>query len=120
MGCKVFGSQNHVLVVQGRIWMLMVYYCILSFMYTHAKILTGVFCLMSYFILAQDYQYFYNEAKKALSEKRYQEFYTMIKKAHDLHPYHQTILWNVGVAAALNDKPDEAVAFLTKAININT
>lgn len=88
-------------------------------MYTRAIILTWVSFLMSYFTLAQDYQHFYNEAKKALSEKRYQEFYTLIKKAHELHPYHQTILWYTGVAAALNDKPAESIAFLTKAININ-
>jgi sugar lactone lactonase YvrE len=88
-------------------------------MYTRAIILTWASFLISYFSLAQDYQHFFNEAKKALSEKRYQEFYTLIKKAHELHPYHQTILWYTGVAAALNDKPEESIAFLTKAININ-
>src|SRR5688572_8876561 len=89
-------------------------------MYTRAIILTWASFLISYFSLAQDYQHFFNEAKKALSEKRYQEFYTLIKKAHELHPYHQTILWYTGVAAALNDKPEESIAFLTKAINIST
>ena len=88
-------------------------------MFTRARILTGVFFLIGYFALAQDYQHFFNEAKKALGEKQYQEFYTLIKKAHELHPYHQTILWYAGVAAALNNKPDEAISYLTKAININ-
>jgi sugar lactone lactonase YvrE len=75
---------------------------------------------MSYHLIqGQDYQVFYNEAKTALSEKRYTEFYTSIKKAHELHPYHQTILWYAGVAAALNNEPNESIAFLTKAININ-
>ena len=88
-------------------------------MSARAIILTGVFFLIAYFVIAQDYQHFFNEAKKALGEKRYQEFYTLIKKAHELHPYHQTILWYTGVAAALNDKQDEAISYLTKAININ-
>ena len=88
-------------------------------MFARAIILTGVFFLIGYFASAQDYQHFFNEAKKALDEKRYQEFYTLIKKAHELHPYHQTILWYAGMAAALNDKPDEAILYLTKAININ-
>ena len=95
------------------------YYCILFFMSARPIILTGVFFLTGYFVIAQDYQHFFNEAKKALAEKRYQEFYTLIKKAHELHPYHQTILWYTGVAAALNDKPDEAISYLTRAININ-
>jgi tetratricopeptide (TPR) repeat protein len=83
-------------------------------------ILTSVLLLVSYHLIqGQDYQYFYNEAKTALSEKRYQEFYSSIKKAHELHPYHQTILWYAGVAAALNNRPDESIALLTKAININ-
>ena len=89
-------------------------------MFARALILTGVLFLMGYFALAQGYQHFYSEAKKALDEKRYPEFYTLIKKANELHPYHQTILWYAGVAAAVNDKPDESIAFLTKAININT
>ena len=60
-------------------------------MSARAIILTGVFFLIAYFVIAQDYQHFFNEAKKALGEKRYQEFYTLIKKAHELHHYHQTI-----------------------------
>ncbi|HEX6227740.1 MAG TPA: L-dopachrome tautomerase-related protein [Chryseolinea sp.] len=70
--------------------------------------------------IAQDYQHFFNEGKKAFAEKRYPGFYAQMKKAHELHPYHQTILWYAGVAAALTDHPDEAITFLTKAININT
>ena len=89
-------------------------------MFARILILTGLFFLPGYFALAQGYQHFYNEAKKALDEKRYPEFYTLIKKANELHPYHQTILWYAGVAAALNDKPDESIVFLKKAININT
>ncbi len=89
-------------------------------MFARALNVTGVFFLMGYFALAQGYQQFYNEAKKALDENRYPEFYSLIKKANELHPYHQTILWYAGMAAALNDKPEESIAFLTKAININT
>ena len=88
-------------------------------MCTRAIILTGVFFLIGHFASAQDYQHFFNEAQKAMDEKRYQEFFSLIKKAHELHPYHQTILWYAGMAAALNDKPDEAISYLTRAININ-
>jgi sugar lactone lactonase YvrE len=89
-------------------------------MFARSIILIGGFLLIGYLSLAQGYQHFYDEAKKALDEKHYPEFYTLIKKANALHPYHQTILWYAGVAAALNDKPDESVGFLAKAININT
>jgi len=89
-------------------------------MFARVIILTGGFFLLGYVSLAQGYQHFYNEAKKALEEKHYSEFYTLIEKANALHPYHQTILWYAGMAAALNDKPDESIAFLTKALNINT
>ncbi|HYI78191.1 MAG TPA: hypothetical protein VEW65_11285 [Chryseolinea sp.] len=83
-------------------------------------VFASLLLVMSYHLIqGQDYQYFFNEAKTALDEKRYPEFYTSIKKAHELHPYHQTILWYVGVAAALNNNRDESIAFLTKAININ-
>ena len=88
-------------------------------MFTRVIILTGVFFLIGYFASAQDYQHFFNEAKRALGEKQYQEFYTLVNKAHKLHPYHQTILWYAGMAAALNNKPDEAISHLTKSININ-
>jgi tetratricopeptide (TPR) repeat protein len=88
-------------------------------MFTRAIILLSVFFLLSYFAFAQDYQHFFSEAKKALSDKQYQEFYTLINKAHELHPYHQTILWYAGMAAALTGRPDEAISYLTKAININ-
>ena len=53
--------------------------------------------------IAQDYQHFFNEGKKAFAEKQYTDFYAQMKKAHELHPYHQTILWYAGVAAALTD-----------------
>ena len=60
----------------------MSYYCILFFMFARSLILTGGFFLITYFSLAQGYQHFYNEAKKALEEKHYPEFYTLIKKAN--------------------------------------
>lgn len=82
-------------------------------------IITLTFSLLSSMSLAQDVQYFYSESKKALEGKQYKQFYTMIMKAYDLHPYNQNILWHVGLAAALNNKPDESMRFLTRAININ-
>ena len=49
-------------------------------MSARAIILTGVFFLIVYFVTAQDYQHFFNEAKKALAEKRYQNFIRRLKR----------------------------------------
>jgi DNA-binding beta-propeller fold protein YncE len=46
------------------------------------------------------------------------KFYQTILEAHKLHPYHQGILFNAARAAALNNKPDEAITFLKKAIYV--
>jgi hypothetical protein len=67
----------------------------------------------------QDARYFYTEAKKAQEAKDFEQFYVLIIKAHELHPYHQGILWNAGLAAALNNKPDQAFDFLNRALNID-
>jgi sugar lactone lactonase YvrE len=69
---------------------------------------------------AQDVQYFYSEAKKALAEKNYGHYYDMIQKAYQLHPYNQNVLWHMGMAAAVNGRPDESITFLKRAINIST
>jgi len=43
----------------------------------------------------------------------------LISKANELHPYHQGALYYRGVAAALTNRPAEAVKFLREAILIN-
>lgn len=63
-------------------------------------------------------QKFYNEARDAYKAGDHVKFYTAIMEASKLHPYHQGILYNCGLAAALNNKPEEAVSFLTRAIQI--
>jgi tetratricopeptide (TPR) repeat protein len=58
-------------------------------------------------------------AREAYKAKDYKTFYESILEAHKLHPYHQGILYQAGLASALTGKPDEAITFLSKAIQIN-
>jgi DNA-binding beta-propeller fold protein YncE len=59
-----------------------------------------------------------NQAREAQRAGDNPKFYELILAAHKVHPYHQGILFNTARAAALNNKPEEAIAFLTKAIYI--
>ncbi|MEQ8363347.1 MAG: hypothetical protein RH948_10800 [Cyclobacteriaceae bacterium] len=68
---------------------------------------------------AQDLQHYYNAAKEAYGNKDYKEFYKNIVEANKLHPYHQVILYQLGVAAAHVDKSEEAISALRKAIHID-
>jgi hypothetical protein len=63
-------------------------------------------------------QSYVGQAREAYKANDYKKFYDLIIEANKIHPYHQGILYQSGLAAALNNKPDEAVAFLTKAVNI--
>jgi sugar lactone lactonase YvrE len=58
-------------------------------------------------------------AREAYKAKDYKRFYEQILEAHKLHPYHQGILYQAGLAAALNDQPNAALEYLRKAIQIN-
>jgi sugar lactone lactonase YvrE len=69
---------------------------------------------------AQELQKFYSEAMAAYKAKDYQQFYEKIKEANKIHPYHQGVLYQVGIAAALTGKKTEAIQNLKKAILINT
>jgi sugar lactone lactonase YvrE len=82
-------------------------------------IIVLVACLTASNCFCQDARHFYTEAKKAQETKDYPQFLALIMKAHELHPYHQGILWNAGVAAALNNKLDQAIDFLNRALNID-
>lgn len=86
----------------------------------HKLVLILSFCLPANIAFPQDVQYYYNAAKKAFENKDRQEFYSNIMKAYELHPYNQNILWHAGLAAVLNNKPEESITFLVRAININT
>jgi hypothetical protein len=59
------------------------------------------------------------QAREAQQAGDNSKFYTLVLEAHKLHPYHQGILYNAARASALNNKPDEAIVFLRKAIHIN-
>jgi hypothetical protein len=77
------------------------------------------FSLLLSLSFGQDARSFYVEATKALENKNYEQYYASIEKAYSLHPFNQNILWHMGIASALNHKPDEAIAFLNRAINID-
>lgn len=69
---------------------------------------------------AQELQKFYAEAMAAYKAKDYPQFYEKILEANRIHPYHQGVLYQLGIAAALTGKKAEAIQYLKKAILINT
>ncbi len=66
-----------------------------------------------------NYQSYLEKAKGYYSGKDYPNFYESLKQANQLHPYHQGILYQLGVAEALTNRPEEAINHLTKAVYIN-
>jgi sugar lactone lactonase YvrE len=64
-------------------------------------------------------QEYFKLSQTAYKEKNYAGFYDNILQAHKLHPYHQGILYQAGIASTLNRKTSEAITFLNKAIQIN-
>lgn len=68
---------------------------------------------------AQNLQKFYSEAMAAYKNKNYPEFYSKIKEANKIHPYHQGVLYQLGIAATLTNKRPEAIQALKQAILIN-
>lgn len=84
------------------------------------RLLLLVLCFaVSSVTMGQNAQQLYAAAKKAEEAKQYDQYYTLIMKAYQLHPYNQYILWNAGIAAKLNNKTDESLDFLSRAINIS-
>jgi len=71
-------------------------------------------------LLAQELQKFYSEAMAAYKAKDYPQFYEKIKEANKVHPNHQGVLYQLGVAASLTGRKSEAIQNLKKAILINT
>lgn len=67
----------------------------------------------------QNLQYYYSQAREAYKAGDPARFYDMIIKANELHPYHQGIMYNRGIAAALTNRPEEAVQFLREAVLVN-
>ncbi len=83
-------------------------------------ILLGSCFLIVISLHAQELQKFYSEAMAAYKAKDYSQFYEKIKGANKIHPYHQGVLYQLGIAAALTGKKSEAIQNLKKAILINT
>lgn len=67
----------------------------------------------------QNLQYYYSHAREAYKAGDPARFYDMIIKANELHPYHQGIMYYRGIAAALTNRPEEAVQFLREAVLVN-
>jgi hypothetical protein len=63
--------------------------------------------------------YYYKKATEAQQANDTASFYSQIIKAHRAHPYHPTIMYQAGVAAALLKKHEEAIVYLQKAIQLN-
>jgi sugar lactone lactonase YvrE len=59
------------------------------------------------------------DARNAVSNKNYASAYEHLLKAHAYHPYHQGILYQLGVMSALTGKPDESISYLRKALFVN-
>jgi tetratricopeptide (TPR) repeat protein len=78
-----------------------------------------VFLIVTFSSYSQELQKFYSEAMIAYKNKNYPEFYTKIKEANKVHPYHQGVLYQAGIAATLNNKKAEAIQFLKQAILID-
>ena len=65
------------------------------------------------------YQPYLEKARDFFEKKDYPHFFESIKAAHQLHPYHQGILYQLGIAEALTNRSKESIDHLTKAIYIN-
>ncbi|HEY0769079.1 MAG TPA: hypothetical protein VGD31_02005 [Sphingobacteriaceae bacterium] len=83
------------------------------------KLLLSFSLFVSTLAFGQNLHTLTTTAREAYKSKDYKKFYDDILAAHKLHPYHQGVLYQAGLAAALNDKPQEAITFLRKAIHIN-
>jgi len=70
--------------------------------------------------LAQDVQHYYTKAREAFTQREYASFYDNIVEANKLHPYHQGILYQLGLASALTDRREQSIMALKKAILIDS
>jgi len=86
------------------------------FLHLRMKLLFCLLLLLSTPAPAQELQRIYNDAMTAYKSKHFPEFYSLIKEANRLRPEHPGIQYQVGVAAALTGKPDEALQYLKRAL----
>ncbi len=69
---------------------------------------------------SQNVQFYFTEATEALKKRDFVRYDSMISTALKMFPQHPIIIWHAGKAAALNNRPDSAIALLRKAINIRS
>jgi sugar lactone lactonase YvrE len=86
------------------------------------KILLLISLVVSFSVSAQTptLQSYFTQAREAYKAGDYPQFYYMITEAHKLHPYHQGVLYQAGVASALTNKPEEAIRYLNQAVQIRS
>jgi DNA-binding beta-propeller fold protein YncE len=86
------------------------------------KILLLISLLVSFALSAQTptLQSYFAQAREAYKAGDYPKFYSMITEAHKLHPYHQGVLYQAGIASALTNKPEEAIRYLNQAVQIRS
>jgi hypothetical protein len=85
------------------------------------KIIPSLLILLSGQVFCQDndYRSYYAKAVEAYKSKSYPKFYSLIKEANEMHPWHQGVLYQLGMAAALTGHAAEAIESLKKAVLID-
>jgi hypothetical protein len=85
------------------------------------KTLTLIFLFITLAASAQDkdLNYYVTESRKSYASKDYAQAYVLMTEASKLHPYHQGILYQLGILGALTGRPEESVKNLSNAIHIN-
>lgn len=83
------------------------------------KIILLFLIVLAFASPAQELQKFYSDAMAAYKAKDYVRFYDNIKGAYNLRPTHQGILYQLGIASTLTNRPKEAIESLKKAILMN-
>ncbi len=68
---------------------------------------------------AQNYQSVFKEAVTAYNNEQYSEMLTLVKEANTMRANHQTIMYYLALAYALNNKSDSANFWLQKVVNID-
>jgi hypothetical protein len=70
-------------------------------------------------LYAQDVTTIYEQGKKCLAANDSKGYYQYMAKAFELYPQHFAIAYHFGAASVLNDKPQQALDLLAKAIWMN-